>query len=59
VGLLAEKRDLAHHLVAGHDTVPVPRQVARGDVQVGAAHPAGPDPDEHLARPRLGDRQLC
>ncbi len=58
MGPLAEEGDLAHHLVAGHEVVPVPRQVARDDVQVGAAHPTGPDVDQDLARPGLRDGQL-
>ena len=38
----------------GHDARPVRRQVALGHVQVGAAHPAGRDPDPELARPGFG-----
>ena len=58
MGPLAEEGDLAHHLVAGHEVVPVPRQVSRDDVQVGAAHPTGPDVEQDLARAGLRDGQL-
>ena len=40
---------LAHHFVAGSHVWKVHRQVAFGDVQVRAAHSAGPNGDEHLA----------
>ena len=50
-GAVADHR--SHHLVARHRAGPVGDQVALGQVQVGAAHPAGVHPDQDLTRPRL------
>ncbi|GAB3270574.1 hypothetical protein GCM10027449_05580 [Sinomonas notoginsengisoli] len=36
--------------MAGDDAVPARREVALGEVQIGAAHAADQDPHEHLAR---------
>ena len=53
-----ERHDLADDLVAGNDGRAVRRQLALQDVQVGAADAAGQHPQEHLARTRLGHREL-
>ena len=43
------RHHLADHLVSRGHPGTVRRQVALGDVQVGAAHPAGEDPQQQLA----------
>ena len=48
-GARALRDDLANDLVSGRDGGPVHRQVAFGDVQVGAAHAAGVHGDKQLA----------
>ena len=53
-GARSERGRRADDLVAGHDVAAVRRQVALGEVQVGAAHAAGGDPHAHLAGPGLG-----
>ncbi len=50
--------DDSDDLVAGDDSVPTRCQVALGEVQVGAAHAAAPDPDPGLAGARQGIRAL-
>lgn len=47
-GLRSDRNHLADDFVAGRHMCPVHRQVTFGDVQVGAAHPAGTDSDQHL-----------
>ena len=53
-GVRAHRDDLANDFVSGHDGGPVHRQVAFGDVQVGAAHAAGVHGDKELAVPGRG-----
>ena len=50
--------DRADDLVTGDDSRMARRQVALGDVEVGAADAAGLDTDENLARAGLGHRKL-
>src|SRR5262249_13122934 len=50
--------DRADDLVAGNDSRKTWRQIALGNVEIGAAYAAGPDADENLALPGLGDRKL-
>src|SRR5690606_21749831 len=51
--------DLADDLVAEDQRQLRIRQLAVGDVQVGPADPAGAHAQQHLARARLGIRQLA
>ena len=44
-------QDFAGHLVARDDRAGDVRELAVDDVQIGAAHATGPDPDPDLARP--------
>ena len=44
----ADGHDLADHLVSRHHLRPMHRQIALGDVQVGAAHPARAHLHQHL-----------
>ena len=53
VACRADRVDDADDLVAGHDVGPPGRQVALGEVQVGAAHAAHRDADPDLARAGL------
>ena len=53
-GVRAERHHFADHLVAGDHGLPVNRQVALGDVQVGAAHAARQHGDQKLTRRRRG-----
>src|SRR5207245_8036019 len=46
-------RDGAHDLVAEHEGQLGVRQLAIGNVEIGAAHPARPHLNEELARSRL------
>ena len=54
----AELVDRADDLVAGDDGHFLLRQVALDHVQIGAADGAAADANPHLARPRLGHRQI-
>ena len=54
----AHVHHLADDLVTGHHSRAVHRKIALGDVQIGATHPARPNPDQQLVRGRLRDRQL-
>ncbi len=54
----AASDDRSDDLVAGNDSRMARRQVALGDVEVGAANAAGLDTDENLARARFGVRKL-
>ena len=54
----AEFFDAADDLVAGRDSVAQRRQLAGGDVEVGAADAAGFDFEEDLAGSGLGDGQI-
>src|SRR6185437_13999067 len=56
---LAAAGDPAGHLVAEHHGPEAQRQVAREDLEVGAADAAGADLDEHLARPGHGVGDLA
>ena len=52
-----ERVDRADDLVAGNDVGPARREVALGEVQVGAADAAHVDPHAQLARARARDRR--
>src|SRR3979490_1571999 len=52
-GVLAHRGDLPDHLVAGEHPRHVHRQVALGDVQIGAAHAARVHGDKEFTRSRL------
>src|SRR5205807_7403890 len=52
-------RDGAHDLVAEHQGQLGVRQLAVGDVEIGAAHPARPNLDQELAGPRRRRLQDC
>src|SRR5205807_224125 len=58
-GARAQGLDVAHDLVPGDDGGTLGEQVALGQVQVGAAHPAGGHTDPDLARSRLGNLPLA
>ena len=49
-GVRAQRHDFGDHFVSGYDVGPVNRQVSLGNVQIGAAHAAGPHSDEELIR---------
>jgi hypothetical protein len=53
---VAASNDRSHDLVTGNDVVSVHRKVSLDDVEVGPAHTAGPDLDEHLTG--AGNRRL-
>ena len=55
---LADALDDAGALVPEHGRRVAGRVGARGRVEVGVADAAGDEPDEHLARPRLGQLEL-
>ena len=55
---LADRLDDARALVAEHARRVAGRVGARGGVHVGVADAAGGEPDEHLARLRLGELDL-
>jgi hypothetical protein len=52
----AQRVDATYHLVTRRDLRPTGREVALGEVQIGAAHAATADLDAQLARPRVGNR---
>ena len=54
----AQCRHDADRLVPRDDGIAHRRQIAVDHMQVGAADPAGMDPDQHLPRPRLRPRPL-
>jgi hypothetical protein len=54
----AASNDRSDDLMAGDDPRMARRQVALGDVEVGAANAAGLDTDENLARAGFGFRKL-
>lgn len=58
IDLRSHRDDLPGELVPRHDRVRSRRELTLGDVHVGAAHAACPDPDHHLAAARLGIRAL-
>jgi hypothetical protein len=58
IGAVAEPDNLADNLMPGNHAAAPGRQVTLGQVQVGAADPAGTDPDEHLADPGFRHRTL-
>ncbi len=57
VGVGADVNHLADHFVSGRHPVPVHREIALGDMQIGAAHSASTHGDQKLRPSGLRDRR--